>query len=357
MEKRMVLKATDADVAQLDKLYEGKTLYFGDLHNHAKTGGRSDGRYTLEQWKGALAALDMDFVAILDHRQVRHMYLPEWEDGTFICGTEPGTRILDCEAIDGNNEIHYNMLVPGPKVLEEILNEFEGYEFEGGPEGFYKYLRFTREEMGVLVDAVLAKGGFYVHPHPKQYLKSNVPLDYWFRDKTGLEVFYYDMRSEGTQENYKLWCDLLALGKRVFACAGEDGHKIARNTALTAIYVTEKSSPGFMLSLRDGNFVCGSVALRMCVGDTAMGGSCVFDGQRLCVSVDKFHCSVANPEHKYELVVLDDKGVVARRRISCDQPSYFAFKVDSDARFYRAEVLDVNQNLRISIGNPIWNDK
>ncbi len=357
MAKRMNLKATEADALHLDALYEGRSLYFGDLHNHAATGGRSDGKSSLENWKGGLQALEMDFVAILDHRQVRHMYLPEWEDGLFICGTEPGTRILDCEAIDGKNEIHYNMLVPNPKVLEEILTEFEGYEFEGGPEGFFKYLRFTREEMRELIDAILAKGGFFVHPHPKLYLQSNDPLDYWFRDKTGLEVFYYDMRSKYTEDNYKLWCDILAKGKRIFACAGEDGHKFARNTALTAIYSTEKSSQGFISRLREGDFVCGSVALRMCVGDTAMGGSCSFKGQRLCVSVDKFHVSVRNEEHKYEMVLIDDKGVVARRRISCAEPTYFAFNTDDSAEFYRVEIFDVSQNLRIAIGNPIWNDK
>ena len=352
-----LMVANEADVAHLDKLYEGRVLYFGDLHNHAKTGGRSDGKRTLDHWKGALEALHMDFAGILDHRQVRHMYLPEWEDGLFICGTEPGTRILDCEAIDGRNEMHYNMLVPNPAVLEEILTEFEGYEFEGGPEGFYKYLRFTREEFCKLIDAVLAKGGFFVHPHPKQYLQSNDPLDYWFRDNTGLEVFYYDMRNDYTKANYKLWCDLLALDKKVFACAGEDGHACARDTALTAIYAAEKSSAGFIKHLRVGDFVCGSAAIRMCIGDVNMGGRCDFEGKRFCVSVDKFHRSIRNPEHKYEIVILDDKGEVAREAITCGDQAYFAFDVDANAKFYRAEVIDISQDLRIAIGNPIWNEK
>ena len=113
-------------------------FFIGDLHNHAETGGTSDGKRSLEHWKGALEALRMDFAAILDHRQVRHMYLPEWEDGLFICGTEPGTRILDSKAeVKG---IHYNMIVPNPKALEDLLTEFPEYEFEGGSEGHFKYL-------------------------------------------------------------------------------------------------------------------------------------------------------------------------------------------------------------------------
>lgn len=350
-----VTKATPAQIARLNGLYKGRKLYFGDLHNHANTGGTSDGKRSLEHWKGALEALHMDFVGILDHKQVRHMYLPEWEDGLFICGTEPGAVIKDCVAIGGHNDIHYNMLFPSPKHLEELLAEFPQYEFTGGPEGHFKYPSFTRAGMGQLIDAVLAKGGFFVQPHPKQQLQSNDPLDYWFRDETGLEAFYGDMRNQATKQNYQLWCDLLALGKRIFVCAGEDGHACARDTALTAIYASEKSSAGFISHLRKGDFACGSVAMRMCVGDVRMGGKCRFDGQKLCVSVDKFHVSVLNPEHKYELVILDDGGEIARKRISCTQPACYSFTTEHTAKFYRAEVFDATQNLRIAIGNPIWN--
>jgi hypothetical protein len=87
-----------------------------------------------------------------------------------------------------------------------------------------------------------------------------------------------------------------------------------------------------------------------------MGGKCAFGGQKLCVAVDKFHVSVKNPEHKYELVILDDRGEVARKRISCTQPVCYAFTAEKEARFYRAEVFDATLNLRIAIGNPIWNE-
>ena len=351
-----VTKATPAQINHLNTLYQGRALYFGDLHNHANTGGTSDGKRTLEHWKGALEALRMDFVGILDHRQVRHMYLPEWEDGLFICGTEPGAVIKDCVAIGGHNDIHYNMLFPTPGELEELLAEWPRYEFTGGVEGHFRYPSFTRAEMAALIDTVLSKGGFWVQPHPKQQLQSNDPMDYYFRDETGLEAFYGDMRNEATRQNYKLWCDLLALGKRIFVCAGEDGHACARDTALTAIYAGEKSSAGFLAHLRVGDFVCGSVAMRMCAGDTRMGGKCVFNGQKLTVSVDKFHVSVKDPLHKYELVILDDQGEIARRRITCTEPVCYSLTTEESARFYRAEVFDASQNLRIAIGNPIWNE-
>lgn len=87
-----------------------------------------------------------------------------------------------------------------------------------------------------------------------------------------------------------------------------------------------------------------------------MGGKCVFNGQKLTVSVDKFHVSVKDPLHKYELVILDDQGEIARRRITCTRPVCYSLTTEESARFYRAEVFDASQNLRIAIGNPIWNE-
>ena len=352
------IKAKERDISLLNSLYEGRKLLWGDLHNHAATGGTSDGKRSLENHKGSLESLYMDFVAILDHRQVRHMYLPEWVDGTFICGTEPGTRIVDCKAVVGDkNEMHYNMLFPSPAPLEELLSEFTEYQFEGGKEGHFKYPSFTKERFCELVDKVFEKGGFYVHPHPKQYMQSSDPLDYFFRDGQGLEVFYRDMRSDYTKVNYKLWCELLALGKRVFATAGEDGHSFLKDGALTAIYAEEKSSPSVVSHLRDGDFVCGSVAMRACIGETKMGGVCDFKGKRYVISVDDFHRSVKDTHHKYRIDILDDKGVVYSRRIKPDECTVLAFDTSDKAKFYRAEIFDVSEGLRISIANPIWNRK
>lgn len=346
------MKATQKDIEFIDALYDGRRAYHGDLHNHAATGGTSDGARSLEHWKGAMEALHMDFAAILDHRQVRHMYLPEWEDGLFICGTEPGTEILDSGAED--KHIHYNMIFPSPKELEELLEAHPEYQFTGGTEGHFKYPKFTKEEFGKLIDEVKERGGFFVHPHPKQLMKSDDPTDYWFRDQTGIEVFYADMRHNHSKDNYKLWCDLLALGKRVYACSGEDGHACARDTALTVIYAEEKSSAGFIKHLSKGDFVCGSVGIKMCIGDVKMGGVASFDSGRLIVAVDDFHKSVKNPEHKYRLDLITDAGVIASEEIPCDAPSYFAIDTKK-AAFYRAEIFDATTGLRIAIGNPIWN--
>lgn len=348
------MRATQKDIDLILQAYANRCAYQGDMHNHGATGGKSDGKSTLEQWKNDLAALDMDFVAILDHKQVRHMYLPEWDDSIFIGGTEPSTIIKECTA--SKREMHYNMIFSDPEQLQELLGEFEEFKFEGGAEGFFSYCAYPRARFCEIIESVMSRGGFFVYPHPKQYVNSDDPLEYWFRDGVGIEVFYHDMRNSWTADNYKLWTDLLKLGKRVFACSGEDGHNVARDTALTTFYAEEKKSACYIKYMRKGDFTCGSVGVRMCMGDTMMGGSCNFEGKRLVVAVDNFHRSVKNPDHEYRIDILNSDGVVFSDKISATEASFFALDAE-DTDFYRVEIFDETENLRIAIGNPIWNDR
>ena len=347
--------ATEKDNAHLAALYEGRRAFYGELHDHAATGGTADGKRNLDHWKGAMEALGMDFAAILDHKQVRHMYLPEWVDGTFIGGTEPGTVITDIEC--EKNAVHYNMIFPGPKSTEELLHSFPEYKFEGGEEGHFIYPRFVKERFLEIIEKVLSLGGFFVYPHPKQLMVSDNPLDYYFRDYTGIEVIYRSLDSKYTEDNYKLYCDILAEGKRLYCCAGGDGHACCSDRALTTIYSAERKNVSYISHLREGDFVCGPVGIKMCVGDTRMGGHLNFENERLVVSVSDFHKSVKNPEHKYRLDLISDKGVVESVEFDCEEGVTLALDCDTAAAFYRAEVFDVNRNLRLALGNPIWNDK
>lgn len=346
--------ANQHDIETLEKLYEGRRPFYGELHDHAATGGTSDGKRSLEHWLGAMEALKIDFAAILDHKQVRHMYLPQWEDGTFVGGSEPGTTISDGKA--SRNSLHYNMIFEGPQPLEELLAEFPEFEFTGGAEGHFVYPKFTRARFTELINAVRAHGGFFVHPHPKQVMVSDDPLDYWFADETGIEVFYVSMDSKYTELNYPLWCDLLRLGKRVWATAGGDEHKCASDKALTTVYAEEKTNRSYISHFRVGDLVCGPVGIRMCVGDTLMGGKCNFDGKRLVISVGDFHRSVKLTGHNYRVDIISDTGVVESHEIDCLEKAYFAIDTE-DKKFYRVEVFDTSRDLRIAISNPIWNDK
>ena len=345
---------TAQEIAHIEALYENCRVFHGELHDHAQTGGTSDGKRTLTEWRERMQALKIDFAAILDHRQVRHMYLPEWEDGLFIPGTEPGTTISDSGAhVKG---MHYNILLPDRDELAKLLDEFPEYEFSGGVEGHFVYPSFTRKRFGELIDAVRAHGGFFVHPHPKQLMDADDPCEYWFRDETGIEVFYADLASEYTKANYPLWTGLLAAGKRVWACAGGDLHSDATDAALTTLYAAGRTSKDYMSRLRIGDFTCGSAGVRMCIGDTVAGGKCAFEGRRLIVAIGDFHDSVRFDGHEYRVDILNENGVVLSQPVSADKTTYLAL----DARlcaFYRAEVFDVTRGLRIAIGNPIWSAK
>ena len=58
---------------KLLSLYENQQVFHGEMHDHSASGGTSDGKCTLDVWIEEMARLDMDFAAILDHRQIRHM--------------------------------------------------------------------------------------------------------------------------------------------------------------------------------------------------------------------------------------------------------------------------------------------
>lgn len=350
------MKATQNDISQLEALYAGRKPYYGELHDHSNSGVRGDGHNSLTEWKEELNRLKMDFATLVDHRQVMHMQLPEWDPTIFIGGTEPGTVILDSKAEEPS--LHYNMILYEPAQLEAILAEFPEYKFNQVRENEFVYPRFNLDRFRELIAYIKHIGGFFVHPHPKQVMKSDDPLDYWFADETGLEVFYTfheELGGEKCQANYKLWTDLLALGKRVFATAGNDEHRLPTTKALTTIFSPEKHSRAYIQRLRAGDFVCGGVGIRMCVGDTAMGGQCSFAGQRLVLSVGDFHESLVKPGNTYRIDLLDHTGVVFSQQIDPANTVYFAVDTDSARKFYRAEVFDVTRNLRIAIGNPIWN--
>lgn len=345
------MQATEKDIQFLESLYADRKAYHGELHDHSASGGTSDGKCPLAFWREEMSRLKMDFAAILDHKQVRHMYLPEWEDGLFIGGSEPGGTLTDSTA--KVPRFHYNMLFEGPQQLEELLAEFPEYKFTGGREGHFIYPKFTKERLGELISAIKAKGGFFVHPHPKQVMVSDDPCDFCLAEETGIEVFYNDNQSGYTTQNYNLWLQLLDAGKRIWACAGGDYHKGPNTSALTTIYAEEKTNKAYLSHLRVGDFVCGPIGIKMAIGDTLMGGQCDFAGKRLIFSVGDFHPHHIMEGHEYRVYLYDDTGFITSRPVDPTKTNYFAFDVQP-RKFYRVEVWDYSQKIKVAIGNPIW---
>jgi hypothetical protein len=341
------MKAFKKDIAKIDGLYACRQPFYGELHDHSSCG---DGKNTLAQWKAGMEALQMDFAAIVDHRQVLHMYHEDWDNSIFIGGTEAATTI------DSKYSFHYNMIFSDPKDLEAILAEFPEFKLTGGIEGRFSYPRFSTTRFRELIDAVKAKGGLFAIVHPRQSEALIPAINFWYRDYTGLEVFYVHMNDVRSKLNYKLWVELLSMGKRIWATAGTDKHRLPATNALTTVYASEKNADSYLDPISQGNFTCGSVGIRMAVGDTVMGSSTSFTGKKLIVTIDDFHESVIKANHQYRMDLIDETGIVYSTPVTPGEP--LSVSVDAgNSRFWRVEIIDESaMNMRIALGNPIWND-
>ena len=359
-EPQLDVYAKAADIAKLDGLYTGRELRYGEMHSHADTGGTSDGKVTLTQWKTEMLLKGVDFATIVDHKQMLHMELPEWDNAAFLGGSEAGGYITDSPA--RNNNLHYNMLFATVEDFKSFLDmpiQLVKFQFFGG---HFKYPNWTVEEMNQLSRDIYANGGLLVHVHPNHngYMDSDDPLDYFFGDVMGYEVFtgyHGDMTYPDNQKQYQMWTKLLALGKRAYATCGSDSHGNVSNMpiSLGTVYTQNKDASEYLSCMRSGNMTAGPAGIRMCVGDTQMGGEVSFAGQRLVLAVDEIHDLTYKVNHTYRVDLYDDKGLVFSEEISGKEPAYFAMDANPDAKYYHANVYDVTADCIIAIGNPIWN--
>ena len=352
--------ATGADIAKLEGAYSGLQVHHGQLHDHSDSGRNSDGKATLQEWKDGMPLVGMEYVALLDHRQTDHMYSEDWDPTLFISGTEAMTYINDRD--EKYNKYHYNMIVNNVSDLEAVLkNHMTNYMFV---DGLFQYNPMSSAEFTQIIQEVLASGGYFVIPHPGQTMGtgevSSDPLEYYFCDYIGYEVFYHisenaGARDEQTQINYEIYTGLLAAGKKVYVSAGSDVHNLPTDRGLSTVYSSQQLDTSYIEQLRAGNYTAGPVGVRMIIGDTTMGGTCDFNGQRVVVSVGDFHANFSSG--KYVLKVFTDAGEVLSVDLASTDTSYIAFDADENAKFYRVEIHDTTLDYTLlAMGNPIWND-
>ena len=356
---------TSSDVSTLDALYAGREAYHGELHDHANTGGSSDGGKELSVWLETMDELNMDFAAILDHRQALHMDLPEWDDTYFLGGSEASCVITDRPS-DANN-YHYDMVFADKETFERVLYEIEEFDYKeytaadnGGKwvgEMHFKYPNFTAERFNELITKVKEEGGYFSLAHPGQSNATQNGLDMYYQDYVGFMVFYgfgnKTCDNSDTQNNYGLWLDMLAAGKRVWAAAGNDAHFMPQAKALSTIYSEADKAQNYLDHMRTGDYVAGFAGIRMAVGNTVMGSTGTFENQRLVFSVGDFYESMKT--HNFTVSLMDDVGTVFTEEISGNELKTFAIDADKNAKFYRVEVYDQTDKCLVALGNPIWN--
>ena len=359
------MEASESEIAYLNSLYANENAYYGDMHGHPGGGIIEDGKVDMSIWVSDRESIGVDFYTAMNHKQVAHMYDDGWDDTVLIGGSEPATTITK-----GSKKIsvHYNMIVPNPEALIEVLQLFPEFNYTGGTGdiainmGTFGYPKFTYDRFNELVSAIKERGGTVVNVHPKQQWTSDEPLDYYYQDYMGLEVFYSysdkNIHGKDSQDNYKLWTDLLALGKRVWATAGSDSHGSPVNTGLTTLYSTEALNTKYVEKIVSGNFAPGYVGIRMAIGDVEMGGHTDFEGKKLIFSVGDFHSKYLDNVRAYKVNVITDQGVVYSAVVDGTKTSYFSLDADENAKFYRIEVVDEDQTGLpiVGLGNPIWND-
>ena len=358
--------ASEAEISQLEALYEGRTHFQGDLHNHSNSGGRSDGKVELRVWPAlVMEPKQMDFAVIADHKQSSHMRLEEWDATKYIGGTEAATTILEDHLDQGG--MHYNIIFNDPDVLDEFLKANPEYKFgpdsENPGQNTFKYAKFSAARFREVVQDILDRGGFFtnVHPNFPSYLKSDDPLDYWYGDYTGYEVMTggskgYNLSNPNNLAAYQTWVAMLNLDKIVFATFGSDNHRYSDEACFSTIYADEKQNDNLLSYVRKGDFTAGPVGVRMAIGDVTTGGKTAFVGKRLVISVGDFHPLAVKKDHQYRLDVYNENGLVFSQEFDNAETVYFALDAE-DCKYYRADVYDVTEDYIFAVGNPIWNQK
>ncbi len=339
-----------AEFAPLDQIYAGMTAFHGDAHTHTNSGGTSDGKTPLKEFLTQLKALDMDFAAVVDHRQMRHFFLPEWDETMLICGSEPSVTLQGRTA-----SLHYNMIFPDKAGLGKVLEAFPEFEYTGGTDGSFRCPRFTEARFRELGEYIYRIGGLMAHAHPKQQMITPDPLDYYFGDHVALETVHGAVSGYATRKNRDLWVTLLKMGKKLRTYGSTDTHGAARNDGQTTLYAKNRHSKDFFNAIRAGNCTAGAVGIQMAIDSTPMGGETAFkEGMVLRLRVGDFY-KTWQKNAVFRLNVYTDKGLAYATEFLGTEGTRLSLKVKKRA-FYRAEITDESDGKLAALGNPIWLD-
>lgn len=339
------------DPSDLDALYGERKPFYCDFHCHSNSGGTSDGKTPLGEYVEGLKNLGVHCAAIVDHKQMRHYFLPEWDEQYMICGSEPGGRL---EGWEGS--LDYTMIFPDKTGLAQVMGAFPEFKFTGTWDGHFGYPRFTIDRFRELGEYIYSIGGLMSHAHPLQLPGSGKPEDYFFSQQMAFETVHADVNAFATRQNHALWVGMLQLGRRIRTHGSSDSHGAVSNRGLTTVYAEKHFSTDIFNQVRSGDCTAGGVGIRMCIGQCPMGGVTEYmEGQQLSIRVDDFHPAHWKPDTVYVLKVYTDMGLAYALEFDGKAPVSLALPVQKRG-FYRCEVWNESDNLPVAFSNPIWLD-
>lgn len=356
-----VIGTDKADFTALDIRYRGKKAYRADQHTHTKCGGTSDGSFPMKDWVKRMDEIGLDFAFVVDHRQMRGFFLPEWDTDRFVYGTEPGGSISDLKAPrpgKDSSTFHYNMLFKGKYDLALLLANFPEYKFQGDElTGRFGYPKFNRARFDELVAYIHKIGGMIVHPHPTCIMSSPDPTDYVFGEHTYFETLYGKYTSQDSFRNYDMWLKILDVGAHVYAAGGSDTHTDPSNQLVTTMYCSERTGKAAFDCMKSADYTVGAFGFKMCIDGQPMGRELAYrDGMKLTLRVDDAFAPSITEGDAYELRIYTDKGLAYASQFDPTKPQAISLEVQK-RRYYRAEVMDLTHGYRVAVGNPIWLDK
>ena len=354
-----VIGTRAADFSALDAYYDGCNAYYGDQHVHSNSGGTSDGRTPLSNWVPDMDKLGLDFAIIVDHRQMRGYFLPEWDEERMVMGTEPGGSVVDPlgeQCIKPS--FHYNMVFPHKYALAMVLANFPEFEFHGDElTGSFKYPKFTRERLFELGAYLRSIGGMLVHAHPRILMGSDEPLDYYFGEHSYLEVIVGGCASHASFKSYDTWCEILARGKHMFASGGSDTHRAVSAGCPSTFYTKRRFHTDFVERMYAGDYAVGGIGVKMMIDGHPMGSEIEYkDGMTLTVRIADYFPHTIKDGCAYELQIITDQGVAYASRFDAKLPQMLSLEVQK-RKFYRLIVKNLTTGSRVCVSNPIWLDK
>ena len=352
-----VIGTDSADYSDIEAYYEGCKAYYGDLHVHTDCGHESDGKFPMKDWPARMDEIGIDFVVVVDHRQMRGYFLPEWDEERFIMGTEPAGGITDLKDAT-SSWFHYNMIFPHKYGLAMVLANFPEFEFKGDELlGRFKYPSFTRERFFELTKYIQSIGGMMVHAHPACLMASPNPLDYYFGEHSYFEAMPWGRGSHCGFRSHDIWVKMLDAGVHVYASGGSDTHGAPANRSVATFYSREKSGKAFFDIMHSADYAVGGVGMKMFIDGNPIGSELVWkEGMTLSLCLDDFYKNWFAENTAYELRIFSDEGLAYSSLYNGKMPQKISLKVEK-RRFYRVEIFDVTNGWYIGLSNPIWLDK